>query len=156
MFAKIENNQIVSVQPQTMCMFNIPFSGKMSLQELKILGILPVREVMESCSQYQEPVLKEYIIKEDEVEAHYDVVGKDPTIVRKMKENEAHVIFKESRVNVTDKAISNLQAYILADIPSVSWKCDNGLFITLSGDEFGVLLTQLMAKRAELYNEENQ
>jgi len=156
MFAKIENNQIISVQPQTMCMFNIPFSGKMGLQELKTLGILPVKQIIESCSQYQEAVLKEYVIKDDEVEAHYDVVDKDSTIVRKMKEAEAHVIFKEGRVNVTDKAISNLQAYILTSIPSVSWKCDDGLFITLVGDEFGVLLTQLMAKRAELYNEENQ
>jgi hypothetical protein len=88
-------------------------------------------------------------------EFDYSPIPVDTYAIRKEKENEAHVIFKEGRVNVTDKAISNLQAYILTSIPSVSWKCDDGLFITLVGDEFGVLLTQLMVKRAELYNEEN-
>jgi len=86
----------------------------------------------------------------------YSPIPVDAYAIRKEKELEAHVIFKKSRVNVTDKAISNLQAYILTNIPSVSWKCDDGLFIILAGDDFGILLTQLMVKKAELYNEENQ
>jgi hypothetical protein len=154
MFARVINGQIVSVQPQTMCMFDIPFAGKKSLQELKSFGILPVKEVMESCSQYQEAVLREYIIKEDEVEAHYDVVPKDAHIVRRMKEESATIEIQGHPIKLTDKAIYNLQAYILSGIESVSWKCDDDVFITVSQEDMQAMLVQLMTKKNELFEAE--
>lgn len=57
-------------------------------------------------------------------------------------------------VNLTDKAIYNLQAYILAEIADISWKCDDDVFVTLSLVEMKALLTALMFKRNELFTQE--
>jgi len=155
MFAKIENNQVVSTQTLRRDMFDIPSAGYKSLTELKELGILPLMNINDTHNKYQNIHLKEYQIKDDLVEAHYVVTDKPADVVRKIKESESFVEYGDGKINLTDKAIYNLQAYILSDIQLVEWKCDNDVFVTLTMDDMEDILKQLMLVRAELYSEEH-
>lgn len=82
------------------------------------------------------------------------VVPKTAEQLRQEAELATFVEVQGHPVNLSDKAIYNLQAYILAEIAEVSWKCDDEAFVTLTQAEMKTLLTALMFKKNELFTQE--
>ena len=155
MFGRVEDGVVVEVEALRRDMFNIPNAGHKPLEELKDLGILPITPINNICNKYQRCHLEEYIIKGDAIEAHHRIIDEDADTIRKIKESESFIMVKDGRIDLKDKSIYNLQAYIASEIPSIRWKCDCGLFIDLTLIEYQDVLTQLMLLKSDLYREES-
>ena len=101
------------------------------------------------------PFLRELnlVIISNKIEA-IPVVVKTPEQIRQEAELTTFIEAQGHPIKLTDKAIYNLQAYILSGIESVSWKCDDNAFITVSQADMQAMLVQLMTKKNELFEAE--
>lgn len=150
MYALVEDNCVNSECKKQRVMFG-KLVPNFSDEELKELGILPVRERVPSFDSLTEEIKQTHWSIENNIAFKcWEVSKKDPSIVRKHLESQATVVFKDTLIEANDKAVAMLQGYIGSSKNTVQWRGVDE-FVELNKKEMRILLDMILDTKSSLF-----